>query len=158
MTYIAPSKRLVHKGLIRTDDVNAVAALCVVSKDPGTQTALNIDEAFWVMSSSLHADITCPDCRRLLNVPDEPSLTQILMDNVAIRLNAARHFADVHYWNNHVRLPDEAPINPDQTGEMAALFNLLTVKFEQFMEPLMDLMTKHEGHFGWPEVISKEDE
>lgn len=149
MTYVAPGYRLIHKGLISADGAQ-ISALCF---DPPRQ--IDIDEAYWILSKWLHDEVSCPDCRRLLELPDEPSRGSILRNNVAVCLSLSFQFIDALYWNEEIRQSGEEKINPDPDGQLAGGFLRLTNSFDEFMKPLKDMMEKHEKEFGWADVVTE---
>ncbi len=151
MTYIRPAHRLIHKGLLGGEGGSQVTALCF---DPPHQ--IDIEEAYWILSKWLHDEITCPDCKRILELPDEPSRGSILRDNVAVRLSLAFNFIDANYWNREVRKPEEDKINPDPDGKLATGFMEMSQSFDEFMQPITNIMKKHEEIFGWDDLVTEE--
>jgi hypothetical protein len=111
------------------------------------------DDEHWILSKWLYDEVTCDACRAKLGLPEEPSRGSLLRDNLEIRLNMAFQFVDANYWNRNVRKPDERKINPDPDGWLASQFLRLTKEFDEMMQPFVRMMEKHEGQFGWPEIV-----
>jgi|SRR6185503_3056967 len=112
------------------------------------------DNEHWILSKWLYDEVTCGPCRAKLGLPEEPSRGSLLRDNLEIRLNIAFQFVDANYWNRNVRKSGEQKLNPDPDGWLASQFLRLTNEFEEMMKPFVQMMEKHEGQFGWPEIVN----
>ena len=144
---VPPEIRITHKGLI--GPCGEVGALCFEPPH-----SIDQDLEYVVMSEWLHDEVTCSECLVKLGRPLEVSRGRLLRDNVAIRLNIAFNFIDANYWNRMVRKPGEKKINPDPDGFLASEFIKLNEQFDVLMKPILTMMQKHEGKFGWPEIVS----
>jgi hypothetical protein len=141
--------RIIHYALIGPN--GEAGAFC--SNPPRLLNGTNNEH--WIVSKWLYDEVTCPDCRAKLNLPDKPSRGTLLRNNLEVRLGIAFGFVDCNYWNRKVRKPGEEKVNFDPDGYLAAEFLSLTEEFNELMKPLVRMMEKHEGEFGWPETVGE---
>jgi hypothetical protein len=143
-------ERTYHKGML-VNDSGEISALCFNPPRP-----LNPITEMHIHAPSLYSEINCVKCRELLGLEDEPSRRDILLNNIAFRLNIFQMFTDTDYWNREVREAGEQKINPDPDGEAASMFIQFTHDFNEMMKPIEAVMKHHEKRYGWADEIKDE--
>lgn len=129
----------------RINDRGETSPLCENVARPLT------DKERAIYSPPLFRDANCPDCLRIVELP-EHSLTKrhVMLNCVHLLINIEQQFLDALYWNQVVRAEGEEPINPDPEGELAAAWEQFADQIIMMAERCRPAMASHASRFGWP--------
>lgn len=100
----------------------------------------------------LWLDSNCEQCRTKEGLPASAMTKRSLMlDLVNIMCDIEQMWLDAMYWNYHN--PTEEPQNPDPDGILAKAWIDNQSQLLSMMARFDPMMKRHEGRFGWPEVL-----